>query len=221
MLFWAAAPIWAASVTMSIGGNCGPFGPVTVQASPLATISGFCNQTVSALELPSSVSAVTNQLDSASVDALANFTPTLIITGGIGQGFINVDYISHIMTAGTAFFAHVSFVAGTLSFQGLLTVSSNPVNLSQDAFTGFLPFTFGQPLVLAPMHVELYSSCIEICSPFTVSESIGAFDVRDANMGLVDAHVEVVPEPASLFLMALGLSLVVFSCRNISTVATG
>jgi hypothetical protein len=81
------------------------------------------------------------------------------------------------------------------------------ITLTGSFDTGFLPFTFGQPLVLPTMSASLSMFCREICGPSTASVSISSLDIRSSDMQPLPPGitVEFSPDPTSFMISGCGL----------------
>jgi len=210
-------PAWSGTVSLfsaTLGGSCG----ASLDQTPVATatISGACvfpdsGATVTSSELgwSASVSVAGGLGDVAIATASASFSPTAVLLGGSGTGYLRVMYTDEIY-CGEAFYG--SFLgeleAGDLLFQNRLLDPQHTLSATDTIWSGFIPFSFGEAVTLPPMGTELGVFYVQSGASSWAVESVSAFDIRSANMHpLPDAYAVPAPEPSAFWLCLAGPAL--------------
>jgi hypothetical protein len=135
------------------------------------------------------------------------------ILGGTGGGFFQVEY-TDVIELGGIFpeGAGVDLTAGDLSYGNgclLLYPEDCAATLTDTIWSGWIPFTFGDPVTLPDMSVSFALGFLEgPGNGFTATESVTAFDIVDANMNpIAGAYADDAPEPSVFCLCGFGLAL--------------
>jgi len=137
-----------------------------------------------------------------SVFTSASFDPTAVILGGTGSGFFEVEYTDTLRVANI--FSLVTASAGDLTDNCLCQND----NVTDTIWSGWIPFVFGEEVSLPQMSVSYQADVEEGPADFTLSETVTAFDILDANMNpLPLAQASQTPEPSALYLSAAGIIL--------------
>jgi hypothetical protein len=84
------------------------------------------------------------------------------------------------------------------------------ISMTSDPTSGWLPFTFGEPLRLPEMDASFSMFCLESCGPVLASEAITGFDIRSADFQPIPgAYVQFTPDPATFTISGCGLLAVI------------
>jgi hypothetical protein len=156
--------------------------------------------------------------DTVDTSGLASYAPTVTVIGGAGSGLISVTYDDLISVGPTLFMEFVSASAGDLGYsQTRFAGDLTTIVLTDSISTGFLSFTFGQPMILPTMTATLSSMTRGPNGAFEARRSIVGFDVRTTD-GLIipGAQVLFTPEPATSIVVFWSSVLFVFRrlCRR-------
>jgi len=183
---FAASQSGSPYASATIGTNNCFWSPVTVTASESDWTAG--------------VSVIGGFGDLGSASAFASLDPVAIVLGGAGSGFLSVQYTGEI-NSGSLWCCSVNLAAGGISAGGPLSASQSPYSLSGAMWSGYIPFTFGDPVALPPLWAELSFDVAQSSADGWARESVSGFDIRDANMNPIDgAYAIPAPEPSGLWL---------------------
>ncbi len=118
------------------------------------------------------------------VAGAASFSPTAVILGGSGSGFVQVQYTDTLSMFGGPFDGESIASAGDLTdhcYNSVVHVCDD--SLTDTVWSGLLPFVFGEELSLPQISVSYQGDFFtEGPGEFNVRESVTGFNIVDANM---------------------------------------